>query len=221
MAEARPRVLVVDDKEPARYARAHRLREAGYDVTEAASGSDALATVAEDTVDLVVLDVHLPDLHGFEVCRAIKESPGTAHIPVLEVSSVFVSREDRVAGLRSGAEWYLVEPVDDEELVATCRILVRAGQAERKLRRALADAIAGAQLEMELRARARQHADVASTPLPAHSTWSTPASSNCCRAATPCSCEPGWDGRRAWWARPRWGRGWNPRPATPSPRIRP
>lgn len=161
MAEDRPRVLVVDDREPARYARARRLREAGYEVMEAATGKDALATVAEAVPDLVVLDVDLPDVHGFEACRAIKQLPATAHVPVLEVSAVFVGREDRLAGLRSGADWYLVEPVDDHELVATCRILVRAGQAEQKLRRVLADGIARAQVESDLITRARQQAAAA------------------------------------------------------------
>jgi signal transduction histidine kinase len=161
MGEGRPRVLVVDDREPARYARARRLREAGYDVIEAATGSEALATIAEAVPDLVVLDVDLPDLHGFDACRAIKGRPATAHVPVLEVSAVFVTREDRVAGLRSGADWYLVEPVHDDELVATCRTLVRAGQAEQMLRLALADAIAHDQVERQLATRARQQAAVA------------------------------------------------------------
>jgi signal transduction histidine kinase len=161
MDEDQPRVLVVDDHEPARYARARRLREAGYEVTEAATGREALATVADTVPDLVVLDVDLPDMHGFEACRAIKGRPATAHVPVLEVSAVFVSRDDRVAGLRSGADWYLVEPVDDDELVATCRTLVRAGQAEQKLRRVLAEGIARAQIERGLITRARQQAAMA------------------------------------------------------------
>lgn len=186
-----------------------------------------------------MLDVHLPDLHGFEVCRAIKESPATAHIPVLEVSSVFLSREDHVAGCAAvpSGTW---SSLDDEELVPTCRILVSARQVEGKLRRALADAIARAQLETELRARARQHAAVADLARQApadsdlYSLMDAAVDTVVCtldveyagvlellRAATPCSCEPGWDGRRAWWATPRSGRGRNPRPATPSPRIRP
>src|SRR5262245_43899080 len=78
VAEARrDRILNVDDYLPARYARTEVLRRAGFEVAEASTGAEALRLVVEERPDLVLLDVNLPDLDGFEVCRRIREQLGT------------------------------------------------------------------------------------------------------------------------------------------------
>jgi len=123
------RILTVDDNEASRYSVARALREAGYQVIEARTGNQAL-TLAAEVPDLIMLDVNLPDMHGFEVCKKIKGNPATAHIPVLHLSCTAVEPESRVEGLASGADAYLTEPLDRSELVATVAALLRLKAAE-------------------------------------------------------------------------------------------
>lgn len=123
------KILTVDDDEASRYSVVRSLREAGYNVVEASTGREALARVAE-CPDLITLDVNLPDLHGFEVCRQIKSNPETAHIPVLHLSCTSVEPNARIEGLASGADAYLTEPIDRGELVATVRALLRLKATE-------------------------------------------------------------------------------------------
>lgn len=115
-------VLVVDDNTSNRYATARALRAAGFNTVEAAAGAEALELV--EFVSAVVLDVHLPDLLGFEVCRLLRSRAPTASLPVVHVSAVFVSREEQVAGMESGADAYMVAPVDTDALVATLDQLI-------------------------------------------------------------------------------------------------
>src|SRR5579884_2214917 len=102
-------ILAVDDEPANRYARARGLRKAGFTVVEAATGAEALR-LAADRPDLILLDVNLPDLDGFEVCRRLKADPATAAIPILQTSAQRVGPEDRVQGLEGGADGYLVLP---------------------------------------------------------------------------------------------------------------
>ena len=109
-------VLVVDDNASSRYATARALKAAGYNTVEAVAGAEALELA--DFVSAVVLDVHLPDLLGFEVCRLMRDRPATATLPIVHVSAVYVTEEDRSTGLHAGADAYLVSPVDPVDLVA-------------------------------------------------------------------------------------------------------
>ncbi len=130
-------VLVVDDNDASRHALARLLRGTGYDVLEAADGRAALreATTHTPRPNLVILDVVLPDLDGYEVCRRLKADPATAPIPVLMVSGVAVGGGDRVRGLESGADAYLPKPAEPDELLAYTRALLRVWHAEEALRR--------------------------------------------------------------------------------------
>ena len=123
------RILTVDDNEALRYSLARSLRDAGYEVLEAKTGAEAIARAAE-LPDLITLDINLPDMSGFQVCRKIKADPATTHIPVLHVSSTFVDPKSRVQGLEGGADAYLAEPIDRAELVATVGALLRLKRAE-------------------------------------------------------------------------------------------
>ncbi len=127
-------VLVVDDNPATRYSTARVVRAAGFRTVEAGSGSEALALSAQG-VSAVVLDVHLPDIDGFEVCRLIRARPQTALLPVVHLSAAYVRDEDRVTGLNAGADGYLVHPVEPAVLVATLQALIRARNAEDELRR--------------------------------------------------------------------------------------
>jgi signal transduction histidine kinase/CheY-like chemotaxis protein len=133
--EDQPSVLVVDDTDGNRYAVARALRGAGMHVTEASTGAEAIRLAAA-LPDLLVLDINLPDMTGFDVGRIVKRDPATSHIPVMHVSASFTGSADRAFGLESGADAYLTHPIDVDVLVATARALLRVGRAERRLREA-------------------------------------------------------------------------------------
>lgn len=126
-------VLLVDDDEAKRYVIATWLRRAGHQVTEAATGSAALDLVS--AAELVILDVNLPDMSGFDVCRQIKGDPRTAAIPVIQVSATAVEVKDRAHGLSQGADAYLIEPAEPEELIATVEAALRYHRARLRAER--------------------------------------------------------------------------------------
>jgi two-component system, sensor histidine kinase len=132
------RIVVVDDEEAGRFVKALTLRRAGFTVTEAATGTQALALVASERPDLVVLDVNLPDISGFEVARRLRSTEtGPPTLQILQISGTSVAPADRVKGLEHGADVYLTEPVDAVVLVATVRALLRVRRAETELAAAL------------------------------------------------------------------------------------
>jgi CheY-like chemotaxis protein len=96
MTDAPAVLLLVDDDEAKRYVIATWLRRAGHTVIEVATGREALDQV--DTAELVLLDVNLPDISGYEVCRQIKGDPRTAAIPVIQVSATAVGASDKAQG---------------------------------------------------------------------------------------------------------------------------
>jgi len=126
------KILHVDDTEAQRYAVSRVLRRAGFEVIEAGTGQQALHLMA-DSPDLVILDVNLPDIDGYAICRQIKSNEVTSRTPVLHLSATMISTEARVQGLEGGADAYLVQPVQPEELVATVRALLRVRKAEEAL----------------------------------------------------------------------------------------
>lgn len=130
MSESQVTILHVDDNEANRYIVSRILQNAGFTVVEAATGAIGLEAVVEHQPALVILDVQLPDISGFEVCRQIKANPETAFIPVLHLSASFVQSQDKAEGLDSGADAYLAQPVEPIELLATARSLLRIRQAE-------------------------------------------------------------------------------------------
>jgi signal transduction histidine kinase len=131
-----PAILLVDDEPANRHTYGYLFRSAGFAVLEAATGREALGLAARERPDLVVLDVNLPDLNGFEVCRRLKDDEATRAAPVLHVSAVYVASGDRSQGLESGADAYLIKPVEPRELLATVRSLLRVREAEEQARRA-------------------------------------------------------------------------------------
>jgi PAS domain S-box-containing protein len=132
MPEQSVRVLVVDDDEKKRYTIARTLQRAGFAVVEGTTGAEGLRKAAE--VALVVLDVKLPDIDGYEVCRRLKADPATASVPVLLASATFVGPDSQVQGLESGADAYLADAAEPPVLVATARALIRMRRAEEKAR---------------------------------------------------------------------------------------
>lgn len=118
------RVLVVDDILPNVKLLEAKLKAEFYDVITATSGQEALDTMENVLPDIVLLDVMMPGMDGFEVCRRIKDNPKTAHIPVVMVTAL-TDTTDRVKGLQAGADDFLSKPLNDVALLARVRSLVR------------------------------------------------------------------------------------------------
>jgi PAS domain S-box-containing protein len=129
-------ILFVDDDAHSRRTLGCLIRAAGYSLVEAGTGHEALQLCLSHRPDLVILDVNLPDLSGFEVCRRLKEDPANQALSVVHLSAVFVGPGDRTLGLEGGADAYLVKPVEPRELLATVRALLRIRAAEEAARRA-------------------------------------------------------------------------------------
>jgi signal transduction histidine kinase len=128
--DRRPLVLNVDDYDAARYTRTQHLQRAGFTVREAATGEEALALAAVERPHVVLLDVNLPDMSGFEVCRRLKREPRTSGTPVLHVSATYTQDTYKITGLEGGADAYLTEPVEPPVLIATIHALLRMRRAE-------------------------------------------------------------------------------------------
>ena len=124
--QERVTILVVDDEEDIRAVLGLILTRAGYDVREAEDGESALVSVERDPPGLILLDVLMPGMDGFEVCRRVRTDPETAHIPILMLSAKTDSRS-RQEGISAGATAYLTKP-----------------QAPAQLLRHVADALASA-----------------------------------------------------------------------------
>ena len=122
----RRQILVVDDYPGARYLRSRILSEGGYEVLEAGTGTEALVIARTIKPSLILLDVNLPDISGYEVCEQLKHDPTTAAIPVIQITGAWLSDEDRRRGLGSGADAYLVEPVDDVTLLRNVVTLIES-----------------------------------------------------------------------------------------------
>src|ERR1700677_4042375 len=118
------RILVVDDIEANVRLLEAKLSAEYYDVISASDGPTALALAAAEQPDIVLLDVMMPGMDGFEVCRRLKEDPLTRHIPVVLVTALD-GRSDRIAGLDAGADEFLNKPIDDVMLFSRVRSLTR------------------------------------------------------------------------------------------------
>jgi len=117
-------VLVVDDLEPNVKLLEAKLLAEYYIVLTANTGSAALETLAQNKIDIVLLDVMMPGMDGFETCRKIKQNPETTHIPVVMVTALS-DIEDRVKGLEAGADEFLTKPINDTALFARVKSLAR------------------------------------------------------------------------------------------------
>jgi PAS domain S-box-containing protein len=132
--EQRARIVVVDDNPATLYSTSRILRAAGFDVTEAVNGQQAL-DFAGQGADLILLDVNLPDIHGFEVCKRLREDIRTKRLPIVHLSATFVKEIDKVQGLDSGGDGYLTHPVEPPVLIATVNAFLRTRRAEDEMRR--------------------------------------------------------------------------------------
>jgi class 3 adenylate cyclase len=123
----KPKLLVVDDTPMNVKLLADLLSAKGYAVVTAASGAEALTRVAEEHPDLVLLDVMMPGMSGYDVCRRLRESPATEMLPVVMVTALDPAQE-RAKGLDAGADDFLSKPINQLELLARVRSLLRVKQ---------------------------------------------------------------------------------------------
>ncbi|WP_223634285.1 hybrid sensor histidine kinase/response regulator [Corallococcus sp. EGB] len=117
-------VLNVNDDPATLYLLSLTLKQGGYQVIEATGGREALR-LAQGRPDLVLLDVHMPDIDGYEVCRRLRADEATGDLLIAHLSSVSVQREDRVRGLAQGADAYWTRPLAEDELLANIEALLR------------------------------------------------------------------------------------------------
>ncbi|MET0266999.1 MAG: response regulator [Duganella sp.] len=127
-------ILNVDDNDGARYVKTRILQGAGFQVAEAANGTDALAMARRLLPALVLLDVKLPDINGIEVCRRIKRDAATGSVLVLQTSAALTGRDDKIRGLEGGADNYLAAPIEADELIANVNALLRLQRTQADLR---------------------------------------------------------------------------------------
>src|SRR3954469_18653749 len=157
------RILVVDDTPQNVKLLGDLLRSRGYEVTTAASGEQALESIATQPPDLVLLDIMMPGISGYDVCRKIRENPATALLPVVLATSLDPNQE-RVKGIEAGADDFLSKPVNQPELFARVKSLLRIkGLQDERLARLksffspqLAEAIAAGRGEELLKTHRRE-----------------------------------------------------------------
>ncbi len=112
------KILIVEDEESLLKLESILLISKGFEVKGAQNGRAALEAVAEDKPDLVLLDIMLPEIDGFEVCRQLKSDPATRHIPVIMLTAK-KSREDMVRSEKVGADWYITKPFKSAMVIET------------------------------------------------------------------------------------------------------
>ena len=141
MDEHRPRpngrdlILLVEDSSTQAMRTRIVLEAAGFAVEVCTNGAMALARVAERQPDLILLDMHLPDLSGREIAQRLKANPTLSGIPIIFLTGVFREVEDIISGLNQGADDYLCKPIQDGELIARVRATLRATKTQRALGR--------------------------------------------------------------------------------------
>jgi CheY-like chemotaxis protein len=124
------RILLVDDNEQNRYVMSRTLRSPQLEIEECSTGVAALERV-RSLPDLVILDIRLPDIPGYEVCRRIKQDPATAHIAVLQVSA-FIGEQGKAAAIAAGADALLTHPIDPAVLLDVVATLLSAKKSAPK-----------------------------------------------------------------------------------------
>src|SRR6202050_4196402 len=121
------RILIVDDEPGARTALATLLRREGFEVRDVSDGAAALAACSSFRPDLILLDIVMPGMDGFEVCRRIKATPETRLTPVVLITGLSAT-EDRIRVINASADDFLSKPIDFSELLARTRSLLRLKQ---------------------------------------------------------------------------------------------
>ncbi len=146
-------ILCVDDEAANVKLLEKILLPRGYTVVSAASGEDALLKIKSQAIDLVLLDILMPGMDGFQVCRQIKEDQKLRNIPVIIVTTL-TAKQDRIRGIEAGAEEFLSKPFDATDVVFRIKLLLQVKQLNGDLKRA-EDALQKCHDELEFQVQAR------------------------------------------------------------------
>ena len=153
MNQLKPVILCVDDEEANLKLLEKLLVPRGYVVVSAASGKDALLKIRSQAIDLILLDIIMPGMDGFEVCRQIKEDQKLRNIPVIMITASVV-KQDHVRGIEAGADEFLSKPFDQAEVLARIKILLKLKAIDDERKRA------EFQKEVALKALQKSHDDL-------------------------------------------------------------
>lgn len=123
------RILIVEDDKHISKLVKYNLEKAGYDCTIAVSGEEAFGVLNKEQVDCIILDIMLPKMDGFEVCRSIKQESKFKNIPIVMLTAKG-EEVDRIVGLELGADDYIVKPFSPRELVLRVKAILRRGKIE-------------------------------------------------------------------------------------------
>lgn len=126
------RILIVEDMKVQRDALALILSKAGYETLTSANCRLGFKAAVDSRPDLILMDVNLPDGHGFDVCRRLKQDSQVNHIPVLLLTGACLSVEERLEGLEAGADDYVLKPFDNHELLLRIAGVLRAAGQRRR-----------------------------------------------------------------------------------------
>ena len=122
------RVLVIEDEQDVAELIRYNLAKEGYEVRVVANGVDGLKQARESRPDMILLDIMVPQLNGWEVCRRLKQEPDTREVPVIMVTGR-VEEGDKVLGFEMGADDYVTKPFSPRELLARMRAVIRRGKS--------------------------------------------------------------------------------------------
>ncbi len=128
----KPEILIIDDEPESIALLKYTLSTAGYDYRAASSGEEALRAAQEKIPDLILLDLMLPDLDGYEVCARLRDDAETQHIPIIILTAYGLEASSKAKGLRSGANDYLTKPIDHDELLARIETQLRLKELEKQ-----------------------------------------------------------------------------------------
>ncbi|MBI5418675.1 MAG: response regulator [Deltaproteobacteria bacterium] len=134
------RILCVDDEPMNLMLLDAMLKPRGYEIVKAQNGREALEKIVEQRVDIVLLDLMMPEMDGFEVCRTIKGDEGRMHIPVVMITALS-SRQDRIRGIEAGADDFVTKPFNQGEVLARVKMLLRIKELNERLKEAYSNII--------------------------------------------------------------------------------
>lgn len=128
-----PKILAVDDKEDNLELLKQILEDGSYQVVTAMNAHDAIACAEKELPDVILLDIQLPEMDGFEVCRILKSKEPTKDIPIIFLTAFHAGEEHVVKGLQMGAYDYITKPFNDSELLARVGVMVRIRDSEKRI----------------------------------------------------------------------------------------